>query len=55
MILNKRLVDEINEGDDQVLNDLSLQILELIEKNPQDFARNEEKILEEIRELVWED
>ena len=55
MILNMRLVEEINKGEDHILNEIALQILELIERNPQDFTRNEEKILEEIREVVWED
>ena len=55
MALNQKLIDGINKGDDQNINDLAIQIVELIEKNPQNFTRNEEIILEDIREIVWEE
>lgn len=55
MNINKRLIDKINNGKDLELNEIAIQILDIITKNPQDFTRNEEKILEEIREYVWED
>ena len=55
MSLNKRLVEEINQGSDQTINELAIWVMELVEKYPQDFTKNEEKILEEIREIVWEE
>lgn len=55
MALIKMLIDEINKGDDKELNQLAIEILEIIEKNPREITRNEEKILEEIRETVLGD